>query len=129
MCFPLSLPACCRVSGKRKREVRGPLVWFGASRIAAVRTGRGRREQWSAADEAVTVGGFDDEAGGRHGGPALVEGGCADTTGCAQCGERPGLLAVGEGRGDALIDGSWFDTALDLDGSRARVSSRSVVQG
>ena len=32
----------------------------------------------SATGEAVSVGGFDDEAGGGHGGEAFVKSGCAD---------------------------------------------------
>ena len=101
MFFPLPLPVCCRESGKRKREVAGP-CWL-----------RGRR--CSATGEAVSVGGFDDEAGGGHGSEALIKGSGADTAGCPQFGERPGLLAVGKGCGDALIDGSWFGSALGLD--------------
>ena len=71
-------------------------------------------EPRSATGEAVTVGGFDDEADSDHGGEAFVESGGTDAAGCAQLGERAGLLAVGEGCGDALIDGSRFDTMLGL---------------
>ena len=95
--------------------------------IAEVAWEGGRRERWSVTGEAVTVGRFDDEAGGGHGREALVEGGGADAAGCPQFGERPGLLAVGEGCGDALIDGSWFDTALGLAIGLDRLEGKGVV--
>ena len=77
--------------------------------------------------EAVTVGGFDDEAGGGHGGEAFVEGGGADAAGCPQFGERARLCAVGEGCGDALIDRSWPDRALGLAIGLDRFEGESVV--
>ena len=77
--------------------------------------------------EAVTVGGFDDETGGGHGGEAFVECGGADAAGCPQFGERPGLAAVGEGRGDALIDGSRLDTPLRLAIGLHRLEGQGVV--
>ena len=64
--------------------------------------------------EAVTVDGFDDEAGGRHGGEAFVESGGPDAAGCAQFGERPGLLAIHEGGGDTVINGTRLERALGL---------------
>ena len=54
------------------------MVWL---RIAAFFEGDGR-ERRSATDEAVTVRGFDHEAGGDHGGEAFVESGGADAAGC-----------------------------------------------
>ena len=115
-------------SGKWRGAV-AVYVGFGLLRIAAFFEGGGR-EQRSATGEAVTVGGFDDKAGGGHGGEALVESGGADAAGCPQFGERPRLLAVGEGCGDALIDGSRLDTmlglAIGLEGSRARALSRWI---
>ena len=130
MCFPLPLPACCRGHGKREVEVRGAAAVFGGiwvSRIAAVLCEAGSRERASANGEAVTVGGFDDEAGSGHGGEALVEGGGADAAGCPQFGERPGLLAVREGCGDALIDGGRLDVALGLAIGLDWLEGKSVV--
>ncbi len=64
----------------------------------------------SASGEAVSVGGFDDEAGGGHGGEAFVESGGADAAGCAQLGEWPRFIPLGESRGvyqpAALLDPS-----------------------
>jgi hypothetical protein len=37
------------------------------------------------------------------------------------------LLAVGEGCGDALIDGSWFDTVLGLAIGLNRLEGECVV--
>ncbi len=95
--------------------------------IAEVAWEGGRRERWSVAGEAVTVCRFDDEAGSGHGREALIEGGGAEAAGCPQFGERPGLRAVGEGCGDALIDGSWFDTALGLAVGLSRFEGKSVI--
>jgi hypothetical protein len=89
--------------------------------------GRGGWEPRSATGEAVTVGGFDDEASSGHGGEAFVESGGANAAGCAQCGEWPGLVAIGEGRGDALIDGIRFDTMLGLVIGLDRLEGKSVV--
>jgi hypothetical protein len=86
---------------------------FGLSRIAGL-LGRRGAEPRSATGEAVSVGGFVDQTGGGHGGEALVERGGADAAGRAQFGERPGLVAACKGRGDALIEGVWFDTMLGL---------------
>ena len=47
---------------------------FGLSRLAAILREHGSRERPSTNGEVVSVGGFDDEAGGGHGGEALVEG-------------------------------------------------------
>jgi hypothetical protein len=92
---------------------------FGLSRSATVLREHGSRERPSANGEAVSVGGFDDEAGGGHGGEALVEGGGANAAGCPQFGERLRLLAFREGCGDALIDRSrlevGFGMAIELD--------------
>ena len=88
----------------------------------------GRRERWSVAGEAVTVCRFDDEAGSGHGREALIEGGGAEAAGCPQFGERPGLLAVGEGCGDPLIDGTWFDTALGLAIGLDRLEGKGVAR-
>jgi hypothetical protein len=54
---------------------------FGLSPIAAL-FGRDGRESRSATGEAVTVGGFDDEAGSDHGGEAFVESGGANAAAC-----------------------------------------------
>src|SRR6201995_2653197 len=116
MCFPLPLPACCREPGKREREVV-------VVRCGAVERARGYGVSptpqnpgcWGcryAADETVTVCGFGNDAGGGHGGETLVEGGGADAADGAQIRERPGLLAVGKGCGDALIQGSRCHAAL-----------------
>jgi hypothetical protein len=73
----------------------------------------------SATDEAVPVGGFDDETGRGHGREAFVERGGADAAGGAQFGEWSGLVAVCEGCGDALVNGSgcrvglWCAIGLD----------------
>jgi hypothetical protein len=66
----------------------------------------------SATGEEVSVGGFDDEASRGHGREAFVERGGADAAGGAQFGERPGLVAVCEGRGDALVNGGRCHVAL-----------------
>ena len=120
MCFPFPLPGFRRGHGKRRPEVVAAQVgccvgleWVVWDRGGVARL-RLAREGWSANGEAVTVGGFDDAAGGGHGGEALVEGGGADAAGCPQFGERPGLLAVGEDCGDALIDGGRLGIALGL---------------
>ena len=83
------------------------LVCCGCGVVRTRRLGAG-----SATGEAVTVGGFDDEAGSDHGGEAFVESGGGNAAGCPQFGERRWLLAADEGCGDALIDGSWFDMML-----------------
>jgi len=75
---------------------------------------RGVGERYSASDEAVSVGGFDDGAGCGHGGEALVEGCGANATGCPQFGERLRLPSVRESRGDALIDGRRRGAAVRL---------------
>ena len=94
--------------------------------IAEVACEGGRRERWSVAGEAVTVCRFDDQAGSGHGREALIEGGRAEAAGRPQFGERPGLLALGEGCGDPLIDGSWFDTALGLAIGLDRLEGKGV---
>jgi hypothetical protein len=99
---------------------------FGLSRIAAL-LGRSGAEPLAATGEAVTVGGFGDQTGGGHGGEALVESGGADAAGRAQFGERAGLVAACEGCGDALIDGSWFDTAIGLAIGLHRLEGKCVV--
>ena len=71
-------------------------------------------EQRSTRGETVSVGGFDDEAGGGQGGEALIESGGADAAGCAQLGERPRFIPVGESRGDTLINGSRRGTGIKL---------------
>jgi hypothetical protein len=71
-------------------------------------------EQRSTNRETVSVRGFDDEAGGGHGGEALVESGGVDAAGCAQLREWPQFIPVGENRGDTLIDGSRLGTAIRL---------------
>jgi len=68
----------------------------------------------SASGEAVSVGGFDDDAGGGHGGEAFVECGGADAAGCAQLGEWPWFIPLGESGCDALIDGSRLGSAIRL---------------
>ena len=73
------------------------------------------REHRSRSGEAVSVGGFDDDAGGGHGGQALVERCCADAAGRTQFGEWLGLAAVRERLGDTLIHRSRFDATLGLE--------------
>jgi hypothetical protein len=68
----------------------------------------------SAISEAVSVGGFDDEASGGHGGEAFVESGGADAAGCAQFGEWPQFIPLGESGRDALIHGRRLGTAIRL---------------
>ena len=68
----------------------------------------------SAAGEAVSVGGFDDEAGSGHLGETFVERGVADAAGCTQLGEWPRFGGSGERCGDALIDGSRLGGVLGL---------------
>ncbi len=97
------------------------------SRSATVLRERGSRERPSANDEAVSVGGFNDEAGGSHRGEALVEGGGANAAGCPQFGERLRLLAVREGRGDALIDRSWLGVAFGMAIEVDRLECKGVV--
>ena len=70
---------------------------------ATLRLGdRGRR---SVTGEAIAVAGFDDAAGGGHGGEVRVEGGGADAAAGAQLGEGAWPIGVREGRGDAFVDG------------------------
>ena len=88
---------------------------------------RGRRERLSANGEAVSVGGFDDEAGGGHRGKALVEGGGANAAECPQFGERLRLLAVREGCGDALIDRSRLGVAFGMAIEVDRLECKGVV--
>jgi hypothetical protein len=71
-------------------------------------------EERSGNGEAVSVGGFDDEAGCGHGGETFVESGSADVAGSAQFGECPRFATVGESRGDALIHGDRLDAAVGL---------------
>jgi hypothetical protein len=80
--------------------------------IAGGRDGVCRWGRSSATGEAVSVGGFDDEASRGHGREAFVERGGADAAGGAQFGERPGLVAVCEGCGDALVNGGRCHVAL-----------------
>src|ERR1700677_3119389 len=89
--------------------------------------GCGKREAGSAgsAGETIAFGGFDDAAGGRHGGDALVEGGGANAATGPQIREGLGLAGLGEGGGDAVVEGVWLDCGLggalafdDLEGER-----------
>src|SRR3954447_3271463 len=121
MDFPLPLPASCRGSGKRKWEVAvtrgaGRGVWRDVGAWGSARRDARpiRPAHRSASGEAVSVGGFDDEAGGGHSGEAFVESGGADAAGCAQLGEWPRFIPLGESRGDTLIDGSRLGTAIRL---------------
>ena len=119
MGFPVPLPGFCRVFGKRKWEVSGtrrPRCRFRGRDVDNVRRSGPTvlRGQCSAAGEAVSVGGFDDDAGSGHGGEALVEGGGANAAGSAQFGEWPGFACVGERCSDALIDGSLLDGGFGL---------------
>ena len=100
---------------------------FGLSRSTAVLREDGSRERPSANGEAVSAGGFDDEAGGGHRGEALVEGGGANAAGCPQFGERLRLLAVREGCGDALIDRSRLGVAFGMAIEMDRLECESVV--
>jgi hypothetical protein len=106
------------------------LVGFGVSGIAEVACKGSRGERRSVAGEAVTASGFDDEAGGGHGREAFVESGGADAAGCPRFEERTGLLALVEGCGDALIDGSWSTRCSGSrsvwTGSRARALGRWI---
>ena len=77
--------------------------------------------------ETVSVGGFDDETGGGHGGEAFVERGGANAARCSQFGERPGLAAACKGCGDTLINGSRFDAALGLAIGLDRLESQGSV--
>ena len=77
--------------------------------------------------EAVSVGGFDDETGCGHGGEALIESGGTDATRCAQFGEWPWFAALGESRGDALIDGDRLDAAFGLRIGLDRLEGKSVI--
>jgi len=70
--------------------------------------------QCSAAGEAVSVGGFDDDAGSGHFGEAFVEGGGANAAERAQLGEWPRFCCSGERCSDALVDGSLLDGAFGL---------------
>jgi hypothetical protein len=83
--------------------------------------------RWSVTGEAVTVDGFDDEASCSHGREARVEGGGADAAGCPQFGERPWLLAVSEGGGDTVIEGTRLKRALGLAIGLNRFEGKSVV--
>lgn len=58
--------------------------------------------------EAVAIAGFDDAAGGGHGGEALVEGRGAETADGAERGDGLGLPGLGEGGGDAVVNGDRF---------------------
>jgi len=121
MDFPLPLPASCRGSGKRKWEEAatrgaGRGVWRDVGAWGSARRDARpiRTEHRSASGEAVSVGGFDDEASGGHGGEAFVESGGADVAGCAQLGEWPRFAAIGESGCDALIHGSRLGAAIRL---------------
>ena len=133
MGFRFRFPSAVGGHGKRKREVTAVQRGCGGGWIGGVedRCGTTRGPacpgQRSADGEAVTVGGFDDKTGGGHGGETLVEGCGADAARCAQCGERPGLLAIGEGCGDALIDGLRLDAAPGLTICLDRLEGQSVV--
>lgn len=70
-------------------------------------------------NEAVSVGGFNDEADGGHRGEALVEGGGANAAGCPQFGERLWLLAVREGCVTGAVAG---------DGNRAGMLWSTPIQ-
>ena len=111
MGFPLPLPDRCRGYGKRKWEVVG--LWRDRD-VENSAAGREAGLSRSASRETVSVRGFDNEAGGGHGGEALVESGGADAAGCAQLGEWPRFIPVGESRGDTLINGSRRGTAIRL---------------
>ncbi len=85
MGFPLPLPVFCRGFGKRKWEAsvmhwhgRVSAVGISATALVCCWAGLPGGELGSANGEAVTVGGFDDDAIGGHCGEALVECGCAD---------------------------------------------------
>jgi hypothetical protein len=65
-------------------------------------------------DEAVTIGGFDDDSSDGHGGEALIECCGTDTAGCSKCGERLGVWAVGKGCSNALVDGTRLKWGVGL---------------
>ena len=84
--------------------------------------------EWqSGTGEAVSVGGFDDEAGRGHGGETFVESGGSDAAGCAQFGEWPRVGSVRESRSDALIHGDWLDAAFRLEISLDGLQGKSVI--
>ncbi len=64
------------------------------------------------AGETIAFGGFEDSAVGRHGGEALIEGGGANAASGPEIAEWLGLAGLGEGRGDAVIEGVWLDGGL-----------------
>ena len=102
-------------SGTGKSSGRGASVTYGRPGGGEDGCGPGSGVQHrSGSGEAVSVGGFDDDAGGGHCGEALVERCCADAARCAQFGEWSGFLAIGERRGDALIHRCRLDATLGL---------------
>jgi hypothetical protein len=93
MCFPVP------VAGIGRAAERPPLLGeLGLLRIVAL-FGRDGAELQSASGETVSVGGFDDETGGGHGGEAFVERGGENAARCSQFGERPWLAAACKGCG------------------------------
>jgi len=131
MGFPLPVPLGCRECGKRNWEVAGIGVasvtygrWRGRERL---RVGSAWVQHRSGTGEAVSVGGFDDDAGGGHGGEALVKRCGADAARRAQLGEWPWFLAIGERRGDALIHGRRLDATLGLGIGLAGLQGEGVV--
>ncbi len=82
---------------------------------------------WSVTDEAVTIGGFDDESGGGHGGEALIERCGTNTAGCAKGGERLGVGAVGQGCGNALVDGTRLKWAVGPTNGLDRLEGKGIV--
>jgi hypothetical protein len=97
MGFPLPLPPRCRESWKRKRAAGAmspPIVAVlpADCRGCSVSDRRGD-----------TLVGLAEAAGGGKGGEALVEGGGADAAACAQFGEWPRAVDVGERSRDALV--------------------------
>ncbi len=57
----------------------------------------------------------------------LIERGGADAAGRPEFGERPGLSALREGCGDALIDGSWCGGTLQLTIGLDEFEGESIV--
>ena len=71
-------------------------------------SGKFRDSGFSAADEAVPVGGFDDAPGCGHGGQPLVKGGGADSTKSSEVGEWLRLAGLGKDGGNSVIDRSML---------------------
>src|SRR5271155_3996752 len=103
MGFPVPLPVCWRVFGKRNWEL---VEMEGVRRVSAVAILGSALARWSALPggfsarcsgqgEAVSVGGFDDGSGRDHGAEAFVGGGGTNAAGSAWGREWARLGGVG----------------------------------